>query len=187
MVQTGTGPPRFSCTCASASQSSPSKPFSSSGFTLIELLVVIVILSVVLAVVFPKISNLDESYLRTDAERMSGLIGYLSETSVSRKGWYRLTFDLEKDELTVERSEDGSEFRAETETRFRSLKLSSGVSIRDIVIPGLGKTETGSVIVVLGPNGAADPFTVHLGAGDLYMTISVNPYTGEVRTYDKYF
>lgn len=156
------------------------------GFTLFELLAVIIIIGGILAIAFPRIWVLNEMHLRTDAGRVSTLIRYLNEASATKKVYYRISFDLEKNSISVESSRDGAGYSAETDAAIRGLRLREGVAMEDIELPGLGKVNSGTVSVIFAPAGGADSFTLHLRASQKKMSLLFNPYSGRVRVSEGY-
>lgn len=152
-----------------------------AGLSLIELLAAMVIIGIILAIVYPRISGISEAYLKSDSRRVAALITYLSESASSKKLYYRVWFDLTNERLRVESSVAGKEYAPSTDPALRELALREGVEIEDIVTPGLGKTASGEVSMVFAP-ASGEPFTLHLKAGESSMTVSYNPYTGKVRT-----
>ncbi|MBI5644328.1 MAG: prepilin-type N-terminal cleavage/methylation domain-containing protein [Deltaproteobacteria bacterium] len=150
----------------------------SPGFTLLELIVVIAVIGTILAIVFPRISNVGERRLHSDSARVSSLLVYLSEAATTKKVYYRARFDLDKELIRIESSKDGEEYAEETEGAFKGITLSDGVSIEDVVLSGLGRVNTGEVAVVMQPFGNAEPFVIHFKGGDDFLTLSFNPYTG---------
>jgi prepilin-type N-terminal cleavage/methylation domain-containing protein len=157
-----------------------------AGLSLVELLVVLIVLGIGAALIYPRVANLSETYLKKDAERAAGLIEYLSEASATRKLYYRVWFDLNKDIITVEASKDGQKFYPETDSRLSRLRFTYGVEIEDLILPGTGKASSGDVTYVLSPSYTPDPLALHLKAGDKHLTLTFNPYSGKVAVEDGY-
>ncbi len=153
-----------------------------AGFTLIELIAVVIIIGLVLAVVFPRFSNLDETYLKTDASRLRTLITYLNEASETRKLYYRLSFDMERETIGVESSRDGRDYLPEADRALSGLRLGRGVDLVEVEVAGLGRVNTGKLGVVFAPFGPPQAFKLSLGSGKAApVTVSFNPYSGRVR------
>lgn len=163
--------------CRGAGPGRARRPSRTDGITLIELVVVLAIIAIAAAIIYPRISGLEEARLESDARKMASLIKYLSESAASRRLYYRVRFGLDEGRLEVEVSRDGREFLRDQE--FGSLALSSGVSIEDVATPE-GKTDAGEAEVVIPPGGGGSPFSVHLKAGEGFMTVAFNPYTEKV-------
>ena len=66
------------------------------------------------------------------------------------------------------------------------MRLRRGVELADIVVPGLGRVDSGEVDVFFNPAGAVDPFMVHISRGTEVKTLDFNPYSGRVRVRDGY-
>ncbi|MFQ5735876.1 MAG: prepilin-type N-terminal cleavage/methylation domain-containing protein [Thermodesulfobacteriota bacterium] len=156
------------------------------GFTLLELLVVMLLLGVVLMTALPRFTGTGAVYLRTDASRVSSLIRFINDASATRKAYYRVSFDISAGEISTERSPDGVRYSQERDPGIRRLRLREGVLMEDIVVPELGKVNTGTVRVVFTPAGAPEPFTLHLISSKKRITLTFNPYSGEVRMEDGY-
>lgn len=163
--------------CRGAGSGRAPHPSRTDGITLIELVIVLAIIAIAVAVIYPRISGLEEARLESDARKMASLIGYLSESAASRRIYYKVRFGLDEERLDVEVSRDGREYLRDQEFGF--LALSSGVSIEDVATPE-GKTDAGETEVVIPPEGGSSPFSVHLKAGEEFMTVTFNPYTEKV-------
>ncbi|MBI2412417.1 MAG: prepilin-type N-terminal cleavage/methylation domain-containing protein [Deltaproteobacteria bacterium] len=165
------------CRCGGAGSGRAPHPSRTDGITLIELVVVLALIAIAVAVIYPRISGLEEARLESDARKMASLIGYLSESAASRRVYYKVRFGLDEERLDVEVSRDGREYLRDKEFGF--LSLSSGVSMEDVATPE-GKTDAGETEIVIPPDGGSSPFSVHLKAGDEFMTVTFNPYTEKV-------
>lgn len=158
----------------------------SPGFTLLELILVITIIGVAIAVVFPRFSGFGDTYVKADASRVSALVRYLYQAAATRKVYYRLWFDMEKGAIRVEYSKNGTDYTEEGDSSLRRLKLRDGVDMEDIVVPELGKVNTGEVAVIFSPAGSVEPFTLHLKASEKSLTLYFNPYSGIVKITEGY-
>jgi len=140
----------------------------------------------VLTIAFPRFSDPELAYLKTDSSKVAAYIRYLHEASSTKKLYYRVSFDMGSDELRAEYSRDGASYRVEGESSLRRLKLREGVTIEDVVVPDTGKVNSGVLSVVFAPSGTVDPFTVHLKAGNDFKTLTFNPYSGKVSVAEGY-
>lgn len=143
-------------------------------------------IGVILATALPRFMGTGEAYLKTDASRVSSLVRFIDDASASRKLYYRVSFDIAAGEITTERSRDGARYEPENDPKVRRLKLGEGVQIEDIMLPGLGRVNTGTASVVFAPAGGTSPFTLHLAASGKKLTLEFNPYSGEVFIKDGY-
>lgn len=161
------------------SASLPASARLRGGFTLIELIVVIVVISLALAIVLPRLTSVTSRNLKSDGAKLSALVRYLHEAAESKKLNYRLTFDLDKGNVSVERSKDSVKYGPMPESALRGFALASDVEFVDLHAPGAGRVESGTVAVLLTPAGST-PFTVHLAAGEMVLTLAFNPYNGKI-------
>ncbi len=151
---------------------------------MIELLTVVVVLAAVAIIVFPGFFDIRDTRLRSDARRLSALVRFLDEGAATRKVYYRLWFDLEKERLRVDTSKNGVEYAPYSDSRISSFTFARGVDIKYITVPGLGDVLRGEVAVTFTPIGAEKPFAVHLRSGDSELTVDFNPYSGNVRVLE---
>lgn len=161
-------------------------PLSDNGFTLFELLLAIIIISGLLAIALPRFANVGGVYLKTDAGKVATLVRFLNEASATRKVYYRVWFDMEKDSLRVESSKNGVDYVDEPDAAIRRMRLHDGVAIEDIIVPDLGKVDAGEVAVIFAPAGSIDAFTLHLKSSGRAMTLTFNPYSGEAKVIEGY-
>ena len=160
------------------------KPGASRGFTLIELIVVMAVLSGLMLIILPRIPFVDEYAFKSEARRMAGLIRYIDENSTAKKIYFRLWLHPGKPEMEVESSEDGREFKASSDPGLQGISLKSGVTLREIVLQGLGRVNQGDVGVIFNPGIGAEPFNMKIGIGERQMNIEYNPYSGKVKIKD---
>lgn len=74
------------------------------GFTLIELLVVLVIISVVVAFVGPRLAgSISNTNLKTVAKRIAASLRYARSQAVSESRAYETLFDLDKHRMVIQR------------------------------------------------------------------------------------
>jgi prepilin-type N-terminal cleavage/methylation domain-containing protein len=156
------------------------------GLTLLELLVVITIFGIILAVALPRIFSIESAYLGADARRIAGLIRYMNEAAATRRAYYRVSFNLNKEQIRVETSLDGIEYREESESFLSALRLKNRVEIEDVVLPGLGVIKKGEVSVIFSPLGSAEPFNIHLKSNNNFLTLAFNHYNGRVKIIEGY-
>ncbi len=157
----------------------------SNGFTLLELICVIALFIIVLLVVFPRLSGLEDMYLKSESGKVRSLIQYVHDMTSTKRVFYRIWFDIDEDILRVETSKDGTEYIQEPDARLRRLVIRDA-DIVDMVLPGAGRIKRGEVAVVFSPWGDTEPFVLHLKGGGHTITIRFNPFTGRVRTDEGY-
>lgn len=154
------------------------------GFTIIELVVLMVVIGLALAIALPRLGGLERVNLKSDAGRVSTLLRYASESAATKRLYYKVSFEIENGSIRVERSLDGRDFSEDRD--IRGIRMKKGVSLRDLVVQGVGKVERGTVSVVFTPLGAAEEFTVHLEAGKDWLTVRFNPYSGRPEVVEGY-
>jgi general secretion pathway protein H len=160
--------------------------FESPGFTLIEMVVIIVILSMVAIIVLPLLPSTDSANLRNSARRLSTVIRYLGDQSVTTKSPYRMKIDLTDNLLVVKKIVNGEE-TAPDDPFFSRKFLADGVSIEDIETPRLGKTGEGIINVDFGVAGLGEFIAIHLqGAKGGHFTLTAFPYGGKVKVQEGY-
>ena len=77
-------------------------PTGSGGFTLIELTMVILVIGIVGALVLPRFGGLlDRQQMRRSVNVVRGMVRQLHAKAALTKRVYRLTFDLDEQQLTV--------------------------------------------------------------------------------------
>lgn len=156
------------------------------GFTLIEMVVVIVIISVVALLVMPLLPSTDAANLRSSARRLSAVIRYLGDRSVTTKIPHRMRLDLGDNTITVNKIVGGEE-TAPDDPFFARKVLAEGVAIEDVEIPRLGKLGEGVVGLDFGVAGLGDFIIIHLkGAKGNHFTVTALPYGGKVEVLEGY-
>ena len=162
------------------------RDFRQRGFTLIEMVVVICILAMTALIVIPLLPSTDAANLKDSARRLSTVIRYLGDRSVTTKTPYRMRLDLSEGTVTVMKFVDGEETAPEDPFFSRNI-LDKGVSIEDIEIPRLGKLGEGVINVDFAVAGLGDFVVVHLkGANGGQFTVTAFPYGGRVEVLEGY-
>ena len=160
--------------------------FASPGFTLIEMVVIIAILSMMVIIVLPFLPSTDSAKLRGSARRLSTVIRYLGDQSVTTKSPYRMQFDLTDNRLEIKKIVNGEE-TAPDDPFFSRKILEDGVSIEDMETPRLGKTNEGIVNADFGVAGLGDFIVIHLkGAEGDHFTVTAFPSGGKVEAKEGY-
>ncbi|GBD96311.1 hypothetical protein BMS3Abin06_01196 [bacterium BMS3Abin06] len=146
------------------------------GFTLIELVIVIFIISLVTALIMPKLWDTGERALKSEAKRIGNTLRYVYDEAAGKKRTYLLRIDLSADSWSFE-----------SEKELRKFKMKRGVMFKDIVVPSFGEVSQGEVILKFGPMGPEEPVTVHLvNEDDMEYTVIFNHINGRVKIYEGY-
>jgi general secretion pathway protein H len=156
------------------------------GFTLIEMAVVIVIISMVAIIVFPLLPSTGAAELRNSARRLSSVVRYLGERSITTKTPYRMRLDMSDSTIFIRKVVNGEESTPEDPFFSRNI-LADGVSIEDVEIQRLGKLGEGVVNVDFGVAGLGEFMVIHLKGGkEGRFTVTALPYGGRVEVLEGY-
>ena len=123
------------------------------GFTLLELLVVVVLLSIVAALIVPRLPATDSMALKSSARSTAALIRYLGERSSGSKNIYRLRINISEGTIKVSRKLASGEELPPDDPLLTRKVLESGVTITDFQSPRLGKVTEGEVLIDFGAAG----------------------------------
>lgn len=157
------------------------------GFTMIELAMVLLVIGIVGAIVMPRIGGvLDRQQMRRTINAVRGTVRYLQARAALTKRVYRLTFDLDRQIMSV--CYLGKEACEPEQTReLRDFSLPTTVRILDVVSPEGTKTRTGEAVTHFHPTGLAEPSMIHLeGSAKRQMTMVIEPLAGRVKVLDGY-
>jgi prepilin-type N-terminal cleavage/methylation domain-containing protein len=169
--------------------------FNYSGFTLIELAVVLFIIVVVLSIATPRLMDLTGVELRTSAQRLSSTIRYVYSKAVfSKTSYFRIMFDLKNNEYWIETctpsiETNSCEWHKDPDTLGKPERLPHGIKFEDIVVNNtMVSKEATDVAIQFYPQGYMPYTIIHLedDKKDVY-SLEVNPFTGQVAIYDKYY
>ncbi len=168
---------------------------SGRGFTLIELTVVLFIIAVVMGIVVPRLMDLTGVELRSEVMRLSSTIRYVYSRAVfSKTAYFRIKFDLKKNEYWVEKCTPSLEtntcaWKYDNNVLGKPEKLANGTRFEDIIVG----TETVSsdardVAIQFYPQGYMPYTIIHItdDRKDVY-SLEVNPFTGRVIIHVGYF
>ncbi|UCD72361.1 MAG: prepilin-type N-terminal cleavage/methylation domain-containing protein [Syntrophobacterales bacterium] len=157
------------------------------GFTLIELSVVLLILAVLLAFLTPKFRDLTEYDIKSSSRRLAGTIRHLFDKAAIRHTYYRLNYDLKKDEYWVTYLDESKEFKEDSAVLSSRVRLPGNIHFEDIVTQGRGKVYDGETFTQFFPHGWVEETIIHLGdKRERHYSLLVMPLTGRVRIYDRY-
>lgn len=147
-----------------------------------------VILGSVLMVAIPRIPSSEAFSFGSEVRRTATLLRYIDDVSGYTKDYYRLSFYLDDELITVERSEDGENFTPPGDSKLQGIEFGGNTELVDIVLQEHGTVDDGSVSLVFNPSFGAVPFKLHLrdGAGEDILTLTYNPYSGRVKVIEGY-
>ncbi len=160
---------------------------SSGGFTLIEIMVVVVIISMVLMLVIPKLPSSDQNNLKNSARTLASTLRYLQERAAASGSGFSLTMAPGTDHMKIsEVSGDGSRVEPKDPLLQKS-PIIAGIIVTDVRIPRLGKVTEGELRVDVGVGGIRDFVTIHLQApSGQFWTVMAFPSGGKVKQYPGY-
>jgi len=165
-------------------------PPRSAGFTLLELTLVILIISVMLGLILPRLRDPGRTELDAQAHRLIMTFRLLRSEAALNGYPYRLVYDLNQQRYWAtpdDQSADLSEFAEEMGSMARGMQLRDPVGFADIVLPTLaGKVVQGQIYTVFYPDGTVDPTVIHLTNGRDALTLWLNPMNGRLNLADGY-
>jgi len=157
------------------------------GFTVVELGMVILVLGIVMATVMPRFAGtLERQHLRSTINMLHGTVRYLQAHAALTKRIYRLTFDLDRQVMSVCYFE-GETCQLETTRELRAYALPLDVHVLDVVSPQGTKTREGEAVTHFHPTGLAEPSVIHLVTNsNQKATLMIAPLAGRVKVFDDY-
>ena len=157
------------------------------GFTMVELGMVLLVLGIVMAIVLPRFGGtLERQQLRSTINVIHGTVRYLQAYAALTKRVYRLTFDLDRQVMSVCYFQ-GETCTPEASRELRDYVLPASVRILDVVSPQGAKTRAGEATTHFHPTGLAEPSIIHLGTdSNQKATLVIEPLAGRVKVFDDY-
>lgn len=154
------------------------------GFTLIELLVVLVLISLVTALVAPRLTSpLGNLQLKTAVKKVAGSLRYARSLAASEKENRVCVFDFENQKLTIyseSNPSDGNDSNAPEGGRGITYVLPKGVSLKQ-AYAGETAVDTGLFKVVFFASGSSSGGDIVLeGENGRAMLIHIDFITGMV-------
>ena len=166
------------------------------GFTLIEILVVVVILGIAAAIVVPSIGSRSDLKATSAARMIMADLIYAQNRSISQQRWHWVRFDEAAETYEVLEQIDPSAVWIKHPVEASDFVVNIGPGgpkpIRDVTFDDVDFD--GKVILAfdeLGTPHSYDPGTkaltamaagkITLACGDLKLTITVEPFSGELR------
>ena len=148
---------------------------------------VLLVIGIVSAIVMPRYSGvLRQQDMRRTINVIRGTVRYLQARAALTKRVYRLTFDLDQQEMSVcFLIPEGCE--PESTRELREYTFPKTVRVLDMVNPHGEKTQEGEAATHFHPTGLAEPSTIHLGGeGQPQKTMRIESLTGRVKVFDGY-
>jgi general secretion pathway protein H len=157
------------------------------GFTLVELAMVILVVGIVAAITMPRVGNmLDRRKMERSINVLRGMTRYLQSRAAMTKRIYRLTFDLDRQMVSVcYLTAEGCQPDRNRVTS--DYHFPATIEVLDVVNEAGEKIETGEVGTHFHPSGLVEPSLIHLqGANAKRLTLVVEPLTGRLKVVDGY-
>jgi len=145
--------------------------FRKKGFTLLELMVALFLISLILAIVFPSFSGLQERRLKSEARTIASLLRYLHDNAISTKETTFLKFDLKERVISWEEPE--------------GRKAESFESLEGLNLQSRGEVKEGQIILFFGPLGIQENITVYLREDDQRMRVAFNSVSGRTKIFEE--
>jgi type II secretion system protein H len=155
-----------------------------NGFTLIELIVVVLILTLSLTVVFPKINSMDQkSLLRSCVNRIASFAEYAHQRAACTRLIHILHIDIEKGKYWINSQDsDGQEIPITDALNLKG-RLPKEVKFIDIKFHDNKINSQDIIAIMFSPQGWADPATILLACstGET-MSVIIEEFSGRVET-----
>jgi prepilin-type N-terminal cleavage/methylation domain-containing protein len=167
---------------------------AAKGFTLIELIVTLLIISVVIGFVLPKIGNrLYSSDLKHSLRELKAILSVARSMATSERIPRRIVCDIPNGEIRIERElrNEGEEFdmveyEPDNSVLMRTYRLPDNVKIEDVITETGEKEMDGEAYLRINPNGTIAGNFIHLRKEKEQFTLNINPLTGKVTIEEGY-
>ena len=158
-----------------------------AGFTLIEIAVVMVIISMVMLLVLPRLPSSDQENLKISARTLASTLRYIQERAATSLTGYHLLLLPGTDVIKIyENGADGSA-KEPADPLLQKAPVKAGIIVVDVRIPRLGKINDGQLRVDVGVAGVRDFITIHLRSADgQFWTVMAFPSGGKVKAFEGY-
>lgn len=160
---------------------------AAAGFTLIEVGVALALLALTASLVIPELGQLTDAYVKSQSGQFVGAIEFANTQAVTRRRYYRLYFDLDKNRYWIAARNSKGNFRPlENEPLGADRPLREGVVFKDVFIIDT-VYKKGVTYAEFLPDGTMDPLLIHLESynGDEY-TVEIDHYTSTAEFYPGY-
>jgi prepilin-type N-terminal cleavage/methylation domain-containing protein len=159
------------------------------GLTLIELSMVLLVLGIIMTLVAPRLGGvLDRQEMRRTINVIRGTARYLQARAAVTKNIYRLTFDFERQIMSVCPVDPQSgACQAEAGLEGREFAFPAGIRLLDMVSYSGEKITDGLAATHFHPTGVAEPSVFHLRGDDQrHITLAIQPLAGGVKVFEGY-
>ncbi len=158
-----------------------------AGFTLIEIAVVMVIISMVMLLVIPRLPSSDQENLKISARTLASTLRYIQERATTSQTGYHLIVTPGTEVIKMyENGADGSA-KEPADPLLQKSPVKEGIVVADVRIPRLGKINDGQLRVDVGVAGVRDFITIHLRSAEgQFWTVMAFPSGGKVKAFEGY-
>ncbi len=161
-----------------------------AGFTLLEITLVVLIISVMITLVVPRLRDPGKMEMQAQASRLQKIFRLVRSEAVLNGATYRLNYDLDGERYWVTPDEGGTDlvdFARSFGSLARGTQIKEPVEIMDVDLPTLaGKIGQGQVFTLFYPDGTIDPTIIHIGDGKTSFTLYVNPMNNRLVLVNSY-
>jgi len=158
-----------------------------AGFTLIEIAVVMVIISMVMLLVLPRLPSSDQENLKISARTLASTLRYIQERAATSQTGYHLMLSPGTDIIKIYETGDDGSAKDPADPLLQKAAVKEGIIVSDVRIPRLGKINDGQLRVDVGVAGVRDFITIHLRSADgQFWTVMAFPSGGKVKAFEGY-
>ena len=159
---------------------------ASAGFTLIEIVVVLVIISMAMMIVIPRLPSSESENLKSSARTLASTLRYLQDRAATGRTTYYLREMGCRVAADVRQRRSGETLPA-AHPLLQQRPVREGIQVADVFIPRLGKINDGQLRLEIGMGGLRDFVVIHLRSTDsVFWTVMAFPSSGKVKVYDGY-
>jgi prepilin-type N-terminal cleavage/methylation domain-containing protein len=156
----------------------------SSGFTLLEVTLVLVILSIAIGVVVPRLRDTNRARLESHVRKLAVMVRYLRHEAILTGRTYRLNYSIDEASYWVtsgDGADEASEFVPEEGVLGKPVVFPEPIGFADLVLPDtFGEVMEGFGYTDFYPDGYIDLTLLHVGSGEEMFTIFVDSLTGHI-------
>ena len=158
-----------------------------AGFTLIEIAVVLVIISMVLLLVMPRLPTSDQENLKISARTLASTLRYIQEKAATSRTDYYLSLAPGTDSVKIFEIGGDGNAKDPSDPILQKSPVKEGTIVADVRIPRLGKINDGQLRLDVGMGGIRDFVTIHLRSAEgQFWTVMAFPSGGKVKAFEGY-
>jgi general secretion pathway protein H len=157
------------------------------GFTLVEIVVVMVIISMVMLLVMPRLPSSEQENLKISARTLAATLRYMQERAATSRTAFFLTIAPGTETVKIQEIGGDGTVKEPTDPLLQKTTLKEGIIVADVRIPRLGKVTDGQLRVDVGLGGIRDFVTIHLRSAEgQSWTVMAFPAGGKVKAFEGY-